>query len=739
MNKDKLIKFFKNNFLHENQLENLFNELNKITFNSNDMTFDEDVLIIKNINDNEEKVNNILDIIEKIANMIFKDSILNTMAVINSETDNDYLEKMQKLLDLDVIQFKKDKIFSVNNGEISILLNSTLRHYNEIKDFLNEQENEMLLRNFLQAKNIYENFNIFEFFDYSILSKKDMKNENSGKRFSFLVYRNNAKRVMDFIINNHDSRNNMINNFLNSVDEGWEKINEKVKYLTNKYSATIELNINNQKDLLETLNILEEQIKLVINFEGKEGKALLNKIPLRLSVYREENNDGAMVRANFLGNTINYIEVNKSFGRLLTTMSHEFAHFKDVFIMEYILETQEEEISGNNGMSSLFFENMVNSLFSKENKLGVLEEIPQFKNYQDNMRRLQNILIFNNENIDYNDLVPDNNEYMLVRANILNKIVSIFTNTICSKFEKISDEDKKIFKNDLLLSLNNTHVPDEIILKMEKGKVNSLFESSDEYNIAPNTMFNNELIKIGSEKSQLMAEIVIFQAISAGVIKLNKVNQEKTNNEMYNMVLNFNSYIDTNAIEAIQKEVDKLIDIPSRPSFVISNNSKEKFESIAIKGDLFNNYILKEISIFEETHQSFYKQYLDLNIELFARNYQKCIYKNHLNNNELRSNMIKGFSSIHSINLNNLLENKLTVDDIFTENVQNYLSNCSNINQIKEMLNYSIPLDQLSDKLNRIQELNQQISKDTVYLLENKIQIRNILKNKNKSKKYCVL
>ena len=537
--KDNYIKILENeNNEKENKIQLLEKEKNKI----------ENTILE---NDNNEKDN----IIKNLENIINK----NKDEIKLLEEENNEKEEQIKILENEkknnIKTMKNENKNYIENIEILEQQNNEKDNYIEELEKLNDEKDNIIKTLKQENKNNMENIEILE----NDNNEKDnnikvLENQNIEKDNKIQLLekeKNEIENGITILENDNNEKDNIIkkleeiintnNDEIKSLEEANNEKDEQIKILENEKKNNIKTMKNENKDYIEDIEILEQQINEkdnIIKELENENKNIIENIEILENENNEKDNN-----IKILENEIEEININTK--KLLDEKNKEIEKLKK--LKDDILKELKDKDNKLNEFLKL------NDKYKlEENEL--INSNKKMKEFEEENKRLEN-----NIKIKKNDIIK------LKYGSNNNKDKAIKGYKI-----KLEQKEKEIAE----LNKSNTKIKNEFKIKdikLHEKEINELKETIQQKNDEINnlkkklTEKNNELnINDSNIKNELENYLKIID-------ELRKENEElKQKEKKYNNINKINE-------EESYKNYEDLI----------SNNNNEYYEKS--KQDYFNN------------------------------------------------------------------------------------------------------------------------------------------------------
>lgn len=586
--------------------KDLIDNLNKLEINS--YYYDNIYNYINNISINPK------EILEnfKITNELIKSSI--TLQQIQKKNINEIIENKNKKLKERNIEsdkicnlelalkeptIKKEKNILFNEIVFEITINEDETNY--IKDTIYNKDEEDNIKEFKEnlIKTFENNNNIFL---YNKENKKIIKN-------NFNKYYDNGK----FNIINNYNNNSIASLFLHFLSN-----DKKLILCDNDRYSIINYNDNVRELGIDLGNIRKKFIQSLIN-ELFEKEIFIND--------KRENNNKYFLNSNYKADeTFNKLieKYNKSYYDKIKNNDNQFIQDFYNFISNLITFLLFTNYNIEKEISSYLISNYYKSSYSDYDYIYYL--LKDFNNHH--KTQILNILKIDNENINYSDLVYNNNyllnenieEETINSRNNINYITDLAKFLSLKTIEKTKNKDI-INRGELINKTFINSIPDDIKIEFNKIKninntiINNLLINNDmnidefKENFYNNMIFSIKLMRDENINYKILNETKII--ILANILKLFFINNlfelYKNNNNNYKLKISINNYLPNDNIGKFYSNINKIefpdyfndnednINIIFNDITSINENDinlfKEKYIFIFDKIENFFNYI----------------------------------------------------------------------------------------------------------------------------------------------------
>ena len=542
-NKDKKINELLNIInITQNKNESYLREINELKLYINELEKNRNIIITKQLNENNEVNNN---------------NEINSQDINNNNNNNNNNIKINKEQDLDIeIMRETNKKL---NEKVSELIEELKNKENNIIS-LNEEK-----INILKKKGDYEN----RINGMTKLINK-LKNELDNKNLS-IDNNDNKIILLQNELNNVSQLNNQSNNNLSKLINENDQLKNQIQSLKDNYTN---ISLNNE-ELLNKISKLEKENEEKINKINQENINKINELQSEIS----ENNKNSIELHNL---KIKNQNLNKKI--LLLQQENkkllEYENINNDLKNEIILKNKNIEeykikINNDNNNNQNIIDNLKKDIISKNNII-----IEQKKNYQELEKENNNIIILKNNIEKSNNIINElKNKYeMLSKENEDNKNTIEELNNEINIKNKIIEDNRIQIENDLNENESNKNLI--IKLKKEIASTNNLII---EYKLKIENLSSKEKTsqnKINNLENELLS-------------KNNMINDFKINNEQ---ILRENNNYKNTIIDLEKKNKDNINNIE------IMKNELNNYKNNYLKIQELNQELLNKIENIKENN-----------------------------------------------------------------------------------------------------------------------------------------
>ena len=654
------IKFisFKNNVIEAlNKITDDF-ILNNTELENNINLIDKEIEILVKNNDNNN-LNNIISLFEKISSEKFINDYLNYFNFENNNNDN-FLNKIIN----NYYSFIQENIISKYNKTIEEIINNSLNNYLELPENLIKK---------------------IEYFS----NKIDENSENLSNKIKFVLKEKINEKILMLILkikNTISNKKNLIKqntniNQLNNFNKKCEKYKNNLKLIKSNLNSKIDSIISN----LNINNLLKEKEKSLNSSIKSLTNNLINKFKDLFCSNEKSECSNAEINKMDIDDIDNYkiIKLKENLNQILFTK----------FYINNLFNNKENLIElSNEKFFDLFKQNFNKKIFNIEIKKffnnSNNEEINNIKKEIESIKNIIKENFIKNYNFNNNEIINNIFNNLFTNKNLKNlkeNLNILFINSMKFVREGKEKEINYYKNNKFYFNKNNKEKIENEFNKLIENYNNKLNEN--ENNIKKNLTINEDFI------NNVLIEKII-----------EKINID-LNNYKNDLLFKFSKYSGKNCI-LIENNFTIENIINNAMNEIINDYSLEIKKNIENnKENLINNYLKIITKYFNEFNNNFinnYKIYFDSYLNLLINNSE-----NNNNNNEISSmtNLIKkGFENglkltlnelnkiINSNSLTNCLNNEKIINKIINENFYNInFNNNNNIdinNNINSLKNY---------------------------------------------------
>lgn len=731
-NKNNYIKFYNDKF---QSLINMYNNNDNYRFK----------YFINKIDENNEKINNLISIKQKLYEYINNYDILKNLQMINNQIANYKVKKND--IENDIISLNNEYNANVNgisNGDIE---NFEYIENKDIKIGIGNEFNKLnsnidIISN--HNKNINEQNRLLIKKNNELMSKINKNIENIKMINDDINYLKNIKNNIniDSLYSNIDDINKKIVSNQNLIDKLFKELNNNIN--NNDNINDLNNNLNNIKNNIDTLtnNNKDLKSKYLDLYDKLNNNNIIDKIKnidlliKDVEELKKENNVDLSVKLSELDKKYeNIINKNNSEIELNKKKIEEIYNNIDNKILD-IINKNNDELKNNNIK-------IKDDLVKLEEKLN--EYMKLYNDKYDNLKE-NNITIFDLDN-KLKRLDNISNKIEKIDINNINDLINIgneFKNQLIdfdylnSEFEKYKDLKNK----DKLLTIINKYNDVYNYLKKNELNIYDIYRLIDNYNFLKNKYgANNDIEKLDFSLNKEINETknLFMQKLKELENKLNIVNDN--DKKIYDDINNINSQlilINENKNNIIKNE--QIINNLTNQNDLLNEKIKNIDKIIKEKNDgyvVYNTELLDKINDIKNN-----------DIENMKKNMEKYdnILKNiNIDNNEilqLINNKLKNINS-HKFKTNiddddNIIINDDNKDDVINDlnneknkslNVKKY--NIDKINELenKNILNIKNQIELLNDDILKIKKSDIVTASDILKIKNEIVLLNNVIKN----------